>query len=95
MANGRRVYTPNRNPPVRPRQTLCWDCAKACGDCSWTQWREYRPVPGWKAEPRTMKNQCNGSYETWCVIACPEFERDATNGGAYRIRKIDKNGDAE
>ena len=42
-----------------------------------------------------MKNQCNGSYETWCVIACPEFERDASGGGAYRIRKIDKNGDAE
>lgn len=58
------------------RATLCWDCAKACGGCSWSDWQEHTPVPGWVAEP-TMLRMNNDTYtRSYIVDSCPEFVRD-------------------
>ena len=89
------------------KHTLCWDCANACGGCSWSDHFDHTPVPGWTAEPAKIRMQ--KSYEdSYIVIECPEFKRDATGGGLYRLhdtqkvspwkeaalnRKIDKNKD--
>ena len=53
---------------MRVSETLCWDCAKACGRCSWSS--NFVPVDGWEAIP------CGKSYE---VVRCPEFEGDCRN----------------
>lgn len=60
--------------------TLCWDCAKAAHDgCSWAE--SLKPVEGWEAVP-TVKQQFRGEpLHSFLVISCPEFERDAYNGG--------------
>ena len=58
------------------RHSLCWDCANAIGTCSWSDRLE--PVDGWHAE-RSEKG------DTWNVIDCPEFDRDARNGGTKRL----------
>lgn len=54
--------------------SLCWDCAKACGGCSWSA--KFIPVKGWKT-------RANGKGED--VVACPKFVGDAKNGGLIRI----------
>lgn len=66
------------------KHTLCWDCARACGGCSWSNHWEHRPVAGWTAvETRVRMN--NNEYEpSYIVIACPEFDRDGINGGVNR-----------
>lgn len=54
---------------------ICWTCEKAGGLCSWS--REFKPVPGWDAEPDTMK-PLNGNgrrvIETYKIYDCPEYE---------------------
>ena len=56
---------------------LCWDCANATGGCSWSD--NLRPVKGWEAK-RTHKKE----FDSWLVINCPKFERDAYDFGLYR-----------
>lgn len=46
-------------------ETLCTDCGKACGWCSWS--KEGEPVKGWTAE-KTRKG--------YSVKECPEFVSD-------------------
>ena len=54
--------------------TLCWYCGKSCrGGCSWS--KEFKPVKDWEAIKK------DGSY---CVILCPEFERNSYGFGLYR-----------
>lgn len=61
--------------------SLCWDCAKCGGDCSWS--RDFEPVPGWDAEERMLyffrSNLCDYEREerSFYVKKCPEFERDS------------------
>ena len=56
--------------------TLCWDCKKSSGHCSWSA--RYVPVKGWEAEP-TVINNGNTDYvkltPSFRVISCPKFER--------------------
>lgn len=58
------------------QQQLCWDCASACGGCSWS--REGKPVPGWEAE-QTSILCCTGRQavrtESYKINFCPEFRR--------------------
>ena len=58
--------------------TLCWNCKKAIGECSWS--KSFKPVKGWNA----IRYEKEGStpYVTYTVLDCPEFERDAYDGGA-------------
>ena len=76
----------------KPR-TLCWDCAKAMGGCSWSNHWDHEPVPGWKAEKVELKVERGVFIESYVVIDCPEFDRDACMGGAYKFRKNVKNED--
>ena len=70
--------------PENKCPTKCWDCAKACGGCSWSDHWEHSPVPGWVAE-RTELRINNGLFsESFVVIECPEFEPDAPR---WRKRK--------
>ena len=60
-------------------KTLCWDCANAMGTCSWS--KKMIPVEGWEAIP-TEKQQFRGEpLKSFLVTKCPEFKRDAWNGG--------------
>jgi len=53
-------------------KTLCWKCANACGDCSWSNHWEHLPVPGWKAVPTEMRNDFRVAV-SYIVTECPEF----------------------
>jgi hypothetical protein len=56
---------------------ICFDCAHACGGCSWSA--RFEPVPGWTAEP--VKIRYYNTHEgpkftrTYRITACPQFER--------------------
>ena len=67
------------------QQTLCWDCANATGGCSWSMHTEHKPVEGWNAIRRDIHNKYSEPVESYIVISCPEFVRDARNGGTYRL----------
>lgn len=73
-------------------QSLCWDCACATDSsrCPWAT--ESKPVKGWWAKPHTiwfMQTNADGSRhrvetESYCVIMCPLFRRDAYRGGTQK-----------
>lgn len=60
--------------PVPKKTTLCWDCAKNCGDCSWSH--DFTPVEGWEAIPTKLQayGHAEGEIDSYKVIKCPEFE---------------------
>lgn len=60
--------------------TLCWDCANACFGCSWS--RYFEPVEGWVATPTQGKVS-----DSFIVHQCPQFIRDAYEGGTKRMKK--------
>lgn len=60
--------------------TLCWDCAKACGDCSWSG-HDHTPVPGWTATEVHKEDPADTSY---IVTDCPLFMRDGYRSGLSR-----------
>lgn len=68
-------------------QTLCWDCANACGDCSWSRYTERKAVEGWKALERLVTVDGDLIDASYCVMECPEFIRDAEKGGTIRVRR--------
>ena len=57
-------------------QTLCWDCAKACGRCSWSDHWKHRPVKGWTAVEHRLRVNKGNFVTSYLVTACPEFEKD-------------------
>jgi hypothetical protein len=67
-------------------QTICWDCSRATGGCSWVD--HFVPVAGWQAVPKKMKlhNGIGERKETgsYVVSECPDFIRDAYNFGLKR-----------
>ena len=72
--------------------TLCWDCANASGGCSWAD--ELQPVEGWQAYP-CVANSRYLPYDSFIVLTCPLFERDAVSGGQDRYllgKKRKRNG---
>lgn len=60
----------------RKRMTLCWSCAKACGECSWSDYWEHSPVPGWTAEETRLMGNGGADVVSYCVTDCPEFVPD-------------------
>lgn len=68
-------------PATNREFTLCWDCANACGNCSWSSVPP-TPVSGWIATPtgakKTSTDKSSGSF---IVRQCPRFVRDAVNSG--------------
>lgn len=59
----------------RPRQcsTLCWDCSRALGGCSWSL--RFEPVEGWIAEATQIRNNTGYYTKSYRVISCPLFKR--------------------
>ena len=57
---------------VRNKETLCWECKKASGLCSWSH--NLTPVKGWVVETSVRKTYI-GDGTVYCVISCPEFEK--------------------
>ena len=66
------------------KQTLCWKCKKALGDCPWTKLDEdtreilFQPVDGWVAEKTSLLMY---SYDgtprhvtSYTVESCPQYE---------------------
>ena len=74
---------------VQKPKTLCWDCANATGGCSWSDHWKHQPVKGWYAVRNDLKSKEGTMVESYIVISCPEFVRDAREGGM--IRKKVKN----
>ena len=60
---------------TRFRYTLCLECQNAVPSrtrgCEWS--REFKPVPGWTAEP-TIKD--GGAYNSFHVHKCPKYTPD-------------------
>jgi hypothetical protein len=50
------------------RESICWNCANACGKCSWSN-GTFIPVKGWQAEFTV----CNGT-PSYLVSSCPKFK---------------------
>ena len=65
---------------METRYTICWDCKRAIGECRWSS--SLKPVKGWTAEK--TKSKCGG--DSYVVIDCPEFIRDAYNMGLKRYK---------
>ena len=74
----------------RDKDTLCWSCAKACGDCDWSA--ELKPVKGWTAVPTTIiGNYGWDRVNTYRVDACPEYENDTDRYNQFLSRDISDN----
>lgn len=77
-------YDQGRDIQRSSSATLCWQCRKACGGCSWTSWdfkRErprFEPVEGWEAVPRMLyaADKARGGVQSYEVRHCPEFKPD-------------------
>lgn len=76
---------PEQRSKATKSQTICWDCANACGRCSWSQ--KFRPVKGWLAEEAALRTYKNGwvVQATYTVKWCPMFRRDAKQYGLTRV----------
>lgn len=68
------------------KETKCWSCQNACGDCSWSNHWEHKPVEGWTAIPVQLRLNRGEYAETYIVKECPEYIPDPP-------RKNDKNRD--
>ena len=66
MKNGEK-YVPKHS-------TLCWDCEKAGGGCSWS--KSFTPVEGWTAIPTKVRSDSLSirHIDSFDVYECPEFE---------------------
>ena len=69
---------------LNKKQTICWSCKKALGDCSWSKLDEdkkeilFKPVDGWVAEKTSLLMY---SYDgtkrhvtSYNVESCPQYE---------------------
>ena len=65
--------------------TLCWDCAKAVGKCSWS--KPFRPVEGWEIIPTRKTTNDGRGYKSCIVLKCPEFKRDGVGAGIKRYKE--------
>lgn len=55
--------------------SLCWQCKRAYGLCSWS--RDFEPVEGWKAKPTIiMGGKREPAVQSYDVKKCPLFIQD-------------------
>lgn len=54
--------------------TLCFTCANACGNCSWSD-TSFQPIKGWTAQPTKVKMAAvhTGIVDSFHVTACPQY----------------------
>lgn len=69
---------------MQDKPTLCWKCAKACGECSWSD-GTFTSVDGWNAIPTVIHADHGRGYgedvPSFIVAACPQFDDDS---GKYK-----------
>lgn len=65
-------------------KTLCWNCAKACGKCSWSGGK-FIPVEGWVAVPNYVESE-QGKVRSYTIISCPEFVRDVPIADKRKVK---------
>ena len=86
--------------PVGQNTNICFNCQKACGDCSWsaidpaTKKPKFEPVPGWTAKKVMLnlgRNKTKNIFaETYHITACPEFVPDLPrNSSPLELSDID------
>ena len=62
--------------PYDKNATLCWECKKASGGCSWS--KKFVPVEGWDATPTKVwvgHTSAKPYIDSFHVNECPEFEQ--------------------
>ena len=69
---------------INKKQTICWSCKKALGDCSWSKCDEdtgeilFQPVDGWVAEKTSLLAYSRGGkpkhVASYIVESCPQYE---------------------
>lgn len=59
--------------PPNTKDTLCWDCEKATGGCSWSD--KLIPVEGWDAIPTKIKMVIYKETDSYKVLNCPLFKK--------------------
>lgn len=59
---------------MQNKQSLCWSCARFCGNCSWSA--DFKPVKGWEAKPTIIRSDGMDETESYHVINCPLFKDD-------------------
>ena len=66
-------YKPKVKQKKKRKETLCWDCDNACGNCDWS--KALVPVKGWDATPLKIKLSAeSGEYtDSYIVHSCPLF----------------------
>lgn len=77
LCNVPQISAPIEHPKRgHKRKTICWECAKNGGLCSWSE--NFTPVEGWDAVPTKIqaRGHANGEeyIDSFRVISCPEFE---------------------
>ena len=84
-------FSRDANEKTIKSKTKCWDCANACGLCSWSS--RFVPVPGWNAikiplgKSVRMPSDDPEDQFTYIVKSCPLFHEDAWGYGTRRIPK--------
>lgn len=72
------------------RQTICWSCARATGNCPWSEANNMHPVKGWTAEKVKIRCAKDHHMESYCVIECPLFLRDSLRNGQVRLSEKER-----
>ena len=72
------------------KANICFNCKNSvpddCGHgCPWS--RKFEPIPGWTAEPTTLKVGYGQPVETYHITACPMFDRDDRSKHEYERNK--------
>ena len=70
---------------AKKKPTLCWSCARFCGQCSWSA--RFEPVKGWKARKDILGRQYGDEMVTYTVEKCPLYDKDSEDQGLTRIQK--------
>lgn len=66
-----------KNPTRKSQETICWNCKKSSGKCSWSA--DFTPVDGWDAAP-TIIGEDYAPVDSFLVKSCPQFEKNARKG---------------
>ena len=63
-------------PKRKRRETLCWTCQNATGQCSWS--KNFTPVEGWDAVPTKVRGnlELDEWLDSYLVIDCPKYRKD-------------------
>ena len=61
-----------REDKQQVKESICWDCKKAVGRCTWSA--NGVPVKGWEVEETYRKSYGRDLEVSYTVINCPKFE---------------------